>query len=55
MNVRSIGIDNSQSIIFANYNSFLRSIYNNSTRVDFKDSPHGDKSTAIITTGFTLR
>jgi hypothetical protein len=55
MNDRIIGIDNSQSIIFANYSSFLRSIYNNSTRVDFKDSPHDGKSTALTTTEFTLR
>ena len=56
MNVRTNDIDNSHRIIFANYNSsLLKSNYSNSNRVDFTDDPHVDKSTALITTGFTQR
>ena len=54
MNVRTSGVDNSHSIIFANYNSFVRSNYNYSNR-NFKYDPYGDKGTALITTEFTLR
>jgi|GEM_PF-4003595 len=54
MNVRTIGIDNFHSIIFANYNSFLGSNSNNSDK-NLKDHYRDERITALITTGFTLR
>ena len=56
MNVRTSDIDNSHRISLCQFQQFfLKSNYSNFNRVDFKDDPYGDKSTALITAEFTLR
>ena len=56
MNVRTSGIDNSMGIRFTSFNySLLKSNYRDFFGVGFTEDPYGDKSTALITTGFAQR